>query len=67
MWPLVTQCRTGSGSDLVAYETLNYAQLFDFGEKTNSLSNAIRPGRYHHPNRAARLGTPVRSRFRIEC
>jgi hypothetical protein len=35
-------------------------------EKANSLSNAIRPGRYHHPSRAARLGTPVRSRFCIE-
>jgi hypothetical protein len=27
MWPLATECRTGSGSDLVVYEMLNYAQL----------------------------------------
>jgi hypothetical protein len=26
---------------------------------------AVGAGRYHHPSRAARLGTPVRSRFRI--
>jgi hypothetical protein len=60
----------GGGSDLVVSETLNYAppqRMLDFDEKTNSLSNAIRPGRYHHPSRAARLGTPVRFRFCIEC
>ena len=41
-----TQYRAGSGSDLVVYETLNYGpaqRIFDFVEKTNSLSNAIDP------------------------
>ncbi len=28
-------------------------------------SGQVAAGRYHHPSRAARLGTPVRSRFRI--
>src|SRR5712691_4330001 len=59
MWPLARPLnyRTGSGSDLVISETLNYAppqRMLDFDEKMNSLSNAIRPGRY-------------RFRFCIEC
>jgi len=33
MWPLATQYRTGSGSDLVVYEILNYAHVFILLEK----------------------------------
>jgi hypothetical protein len=31
----------------------------------NVCVSQVGAGRYHHPRRAARLGTPVRSRFRI--
>jgi hypothetical protein len=31
----------------------------------NVCVSQVGAGRYHHPSRAARLGTPVRSRFRI--
>jgi hypothetical protein len=70
--------RTGSGSDLAVSVPFNliqphstkrlsavalFARLKIEFELKRSLSLSQRPGRYHHPKRAARLGTPVRFLF----
>jgi hypothetical protein len=52
--------RTGSGSDRI--QALNPYYRSSASEIIDCRLN-IGSGRYHHPSLAARLGTPVRSRF----